>query len=104
MTTLEAKAWIQDALWTRTLMDQPCTVAALTEQDPALLAFIEAIWGHLDAALADAGIDARPAVQTELDDPGYDQGIGLRQWGSAVVGIYLDDLAPLPPRARHPQR
>lgn len=98
MTTPEAKAWIRDALWTRTLMDQPCTVAALTEQDPALLAFIEAIWGHLDAALTEAGLDSTSADRPEPDDPGYDQGIGLRQWGSAVVGIYMDDLAPLPPR------
>ena len=83
-----AVSYIREALWARVLEDRPYTEEALTSEDPALLALIEATWGSMDAALEDAG----------LRDPGYDTGIGLRQWGSEVVGIYIDDFAPLPRR------
>lgn len=81
-----AVSYIRDALWARVLEDRPCTEEVLTSDDPALLALIEATWGSMEEALTDAG----------LNDPGYDTGIGLRQWGSEVVGIYIDDFGPLP--------
>lgn len=80
--------YIREALWARVLADQPCTKETLNTDDPALLILIEATWDSVDAALEDAG----------LNDPGYDTGIGLRQWGSEVIGVFIDDFGPLPRR------